>query len=199
MPGAETYHPVEIRLSYLLSPPRYLIAYPRSFRVYFAWNRRCDADSVFRRRKRTAHTQKWGPVAAITVRDKIFISLYIYLTARPGGAHPPIQRWWPGLPQLGPGGVVAAPCQPPPPPAQAHPHLGIRCHRASRPTLHKSALRPAPALRRRLPGPRARLAESMQFNACGIIDTVHHVSVAFARHTSTGLSCGGGGLGLGYI
>ena len=127
--------------------------------------------------------------------------LYLSLTARPGGAHPPIQRWWPGLPQLGPGGVVAAPCQPPPPPAQAHPHLGIRCHRASRPTLHASgSLRCGPpALRRRLPGPRARLAESMQFNACGIIDTVHHVSVAFARHTSTGLSCGGGGLGLGYI
>jgi hypothetical protein len=59
-----------------------------------------------------------------------YLYIYISLTARPGGAHPPIQRWWPGLPQLGPGGVVAAPCQPPPPPAQAHPHLGIRCHRA---------------------------------------------------------------------
>jgi hypothetical protein len=86
-------------------------------------------------------------------------------------------------------------------PPHRHTHTsvsGVTAHAAPG-LVHKSALRPAPALRRRLPGPRARLAESMQFNACGIIDTVHHVSVAFARHTSTGLSCGGGGLGLGYI
>ena len=84
-------------------------------------------------------------------------------------------------------------------PPHRHTHTSVNqvSPRASRPTPPDCC--GPPALRRRLPGPRARLAESMQFNACGIIDTVHHVSVAFARHTSTGLSCGGGGLGLGYI
>ena len=64
-------------------------------------------------------------------------------------------------------------------PPHRHTHTsvsGVTAHAAPG-LVHKSALRPAPALRRRLPGPRARLAESMQFNACGIIDTVHHVSV----------------------